>query len=279
MSDQPLSQRNDNRSHRPTSPAFRAFMSEGWAASDFATPSRSAAADFAAERRERLAARFPGERLIVPAGIPRVRSNDTDFRFRPHSAFAHLTGLGTDREPEAVLVLEPVDDGGHEPVLYIRPAAGKDTSEFYADSRYGEFWVGRRPTLSEIATTTGIRTEHVDGLRDALAKDAGPGAVSLRVIRAADEAVTEMVDEIRTQAGLPPSSALPGDDLGPDGALEEAASEARLVKDDYEISEMRLAVAASIRGFERVVRALPRAVGAERGERVVESAFELDARV
>ena len=51
----------------------------------------------------------PGERLVIGAGGLKTRSNDTDFRFRPHSAFAHLTGLGTDREPDAVLVLEPTD--------------------------------------------------------------------------------------------------------------------------------------------------------------------------
>ena len=37
---------------------------------------------------------FPGERLVIPAGTPKVRSNDTDYRFRPHSAFAHVTGMG-----------------------------------------------------------------------------------------------------------------------------------------------------------------------------------------
>ena len=65
---------------------------------------------------------FPGERLVIPAGGLKIRSNDTDYRFRPHSAFAHLTGLGTDREPDAVLVLEPTDDG-HDAALYFSPRA------------------------------------------------------------------------------------------------------------------------------------------------------------
>ncbi|MDR1151319.1 MAG: aminopeptidase P family protein [Bifidobacteriaceae bacterium] len=317
MSDQPLTQRGDNRSQRPTSQAFRAFMATQWAEPDAPLPARSPAADFAAQRRARLAARYPGERLVIPAGTPPRRSNDTDYRFRPHSAFAHLTGLGTDEEPDAVLVLHPLaptDDAAppspapgatpmpptadtvptpatgatsgaisaspsHEAVLYIRPASGKDTSEFYADARYGEFWVGRRPTLAEIATATGIRTEHLDSLRDALAKDVGPGAVTLRVIRTADHAVTDLVGEIRTQAGLPASSA-PGDAaISDDDALDEATSELRLIKDDHEIAQLRLAVDATIRGFERVVEALPRAQDAERGERVVEAAFEADVRV
>ena len=96
---------------------------------------------------KRVSAAFPGERLVVPAGGLKVRSNDTDYVFRPHSAFAHLTGLGGDREPDAVLVLEPhADGGGHEAVLYFRPLADRDTDEFFADARYGEFWVGARPT-------------------------------------------------------------------------------------------------------------------------------------
>jgi Xaa-Pro aminopeptidase len=294
MSDQPIDQRGDNRSHRPTSQAFRAFMSGGWGEPEAPDAARSSAADHAARRRIQLGAGFPGERLVIPAGTYKVRSNDTDYRFRPHSAFAHLTGLGTDQEPDAVLVLEPTHDAAaspeasrdgsaapatHEAVLYIRPAAGKDSSEFYSDARYGEFWVGRRPTLAEITTATGIRTEHLDSLRDALAKDAGPGSVNLRVIRQADEAVTEMVDEVRVEAGLAPSATSPDSGTAPDEALDEATSEARLIKDAHEVSQMRLAVAASIRGFERVVGALPRAVAAVRGERVIEAAFDSGARV
>ena len=53
--------------------------------------------------RARLSALFPGERLVIPAGGLKVRSNDTDYRYRPHSAFAHLTGLGSDpTQPDLV---------------------------------------------------------------------------------------------------------------------------------------------------------------------------------
>jgi Xaa-Pro aminopeptidase len=288
-SDQPIEERNDNRSHRPASKAFREFMSRDWG--EIASPDGAGellpGAGPAAERRRRLGREFPGDRLVLPAGRPSARSNDTDYRFRPHSAFAHLTGLGTDHEPEAVLVLEPVPDteasilagrDTHEAVLYWRPAATRDTPEFYSDSRYGEFWVGRRLSLAEVAAQTGLRTEHLDQLRDALAKDAGQ--VQLRVVKDADVSVTQTVAEVRAQAGTET-----GVDAGPaepgdlDAKLAEAASEARLVKDAYEVGELRRAVAATIKGFERVVRALPEAVAAERGERVVESHFEAGARI
>ncbi|HLT85189.1 MAG TPA: aminopeptidase P N-terminal domain-containing protein, partial [Phototrophicaceae bacterium] len=188
---QPLSERGSNRSQRPSSPAFRKFIASGWEGREDTLPEESPAAPFAAARRERLAALFPGERIVVPAGTLVTRSNDTDYRFRPHSAFAHLTGLGTDQEPDAVLVLHPTDGGeqSHEAVLYFRPRAGKDTEEFYADSRYGELWVGERPSLAEVAAVTGLRTAHIDSLADELAKDAGAGGVQVRVVRGVDAAV------------------------------------------------------------------------------------------
>ena len=78
----------------------------------------------AAAHRSLIRAAYPRQRLIIPAGGLKVRSNDCDYVFRPHTAFAWLTGLGADREPDAVLVLEPVagadgTDGGHAAALYL----------------------------------------------------------------------------------------------------------------------------------------------------------------
>ena len=121
---------------RPTTDEFRAFVASGWAPRGTEVTPRAQVADHAARRRDAVSAAFPGERLVVPAGGLKVRSNDCDYVFRPHSAFAHLTGLGSDREPDAVLVLEPLrstDDAadgsaaGHEAVLYFRPLADRDT--------------------------------------------------------------------------------------------------------------------------------------------------------
>ncbi|MDR2252778.1 MAG: aminopeptidase P N-terminal domain-containing protein [Bifidobacteriaceae bacterium] len=245
MADQPISERNDNRSRRPQSQAFRDFMARDWGpiAPDAGAMERRPSADHAAARRDRLGREFPGDRLVFPAGQLKTRSNDTDYRFRAHSAFAHLTGLGTDLEPDAVLVLEPLPDteralasgeATHEAVLYFRPAATRDTAEFYSDARYGEFWVGRRPSLAEIAAQTGIRAEHRDQLRDALAKDAGQ--VQLRIIKDADQTVAELVEQVRAEAGPPPADPPAGPTEDPDARLAEAASELRLVKDAYEVA-------------------------------------------
>ncbi|WP_029068549.1 aminopeptidase P family protein [Jonesia quinghaiensis] len=274
-----IKDRVNNRSHRPNSEKFKEFMTSGWAPrSDLgAVPGPFAA--YTPARREAVSARFPGERLVIPAGALKVRSNDTDYRFRPHSAFAHLTGFGTDQEPDAVLVLDPQVgfDGasaGHEALLFVRPLADRDSEEFYADARYGEFWVGARPTLDDVTKVTGIRAVHIDTLSDVLAKDLGEGHVSLRIIPEVDAGVESLVEMLREQAGLAGESTA---DL--DAELLEALSEIRLVKDEWEIAELREAVNQSIEGFHEVVRNLPRAVKHQRGERVIETVFGAHARL
>jgi Xaa-Pro aminopeptidase len=145
-------------------------MASNWAPAPQVTPERDAVASHAAKRRRAISDQFKGERLVLPAGPLKVRSNDCDYRFRPHSGFAHLTGLGLDHEPDAVLIFEPVeegkgDDGGsHRATLYFRPLAGRDTEQFYADARSGEFWIGARPTLAEFEARLGIPTAHIDEL-------------------------------------------------------------------------------------------------------------------
>ncbi len=276
--EQPLEERVSNRSQRPTSEAFKAFIADRWGARPDTLPEQAEVAPFAAARREAVSERFPGDRLVLPAGGLKVRSNDSDFRFRPHSAFAHLTGLGTDREPDAVLVLHPrtAEDGspdGHDAVLYFRPRAERDTEEFYADARYGELWVGVRPSLEEVEAELGLATAHIDELGDALRKDVGADGVRVRVVPGADALVEAEVAEARASAGLTDQEYTEIDE-----ALAEALSELRLVKDAWEIEQMRAAVAASAAGFEDIVRALPDAVAHHRGERVVETVFNLSAR-
>ena len=92
----------------PGAKAWDKFMSSGWAPSPLQGISEVEAAPFCAKRREALSKAFPGERLVIPAGSLKVRSNDTDYRFRAHSAYSYLTGISaTDSVPDSVLVLEP----------------------------------------------------------------------------------------------------------------------------------------------------------------------------
>jgi Xaa-Pro aminopeptidase len=138
----------------PFSEAFKKFIVEGWAPYSTELPDQLAAAEPGSAASRTVSDQFAGERLVIPAGGLKVRSNDTDYRFRPHSAFAHLTGLGTDREPDAVLVLEPLTTAMTRRSTSNRRAP-RDSEEFYADSRFGELWVGRRPFLEEMSALCG----------------------------------------------------------------------------------------------------------------------------
>ncbi|WP_052207432.1 aminopeptidase P family protein [Sinomonas humi] len=284
---QPLEERVNNRSQRPSSDAFKSFMASQWAPSDQELPPLAEVAAFAAHRRRAISDRFPGERLVIPAGPPKVRSNDTDYRFRPHSAFAHLTGLGTDHEPDAVLVLEPVeegtgDDGGHHlATLYFRPLAGRDTEQFYANAHTGEFWVGPRPTLAELKARLGLATAHLDELEVALTKGVGApevGGLSIRLVRKVDENLDALIDTARYNTAQDPDALDLSEFDALDDQLKEALSELRLEKDEWEVEQLKAAVAATAAGFEEIIRALPRAVAHHRGERVIETAFFAKAR-
>ena len=271
----------------PFSEAFKAFIAQGWAPYATELPEPLPATASTAARRAALSALFPGERLVIGAGGLEVRSNDTDYRFRPHSAFAHLTGLGTDREPDAVLVLEPTDaqrdgqagdgaggdaGGSHDATLYFKPRAPRDSSEFYADARYGEMWVGKRPSLDEMGALTGLRTAPVEELAEHLRKDAD--TIGVRANRA--DLTADLQAVLAEVAPLEPAGE--GDAASRDAELMTALSELRLVKDAFEADQMREACALTAEGFEAVVADLPQAVAAGRGERWVEGVFGLHAR-
>ena len=136
---------------------FLRTISTGWADHPAAAVAVDPAAVHAARRREALSAAFPGDRLVIPAGEPAVRSNDTDHPFRAHSAFAHMTGWGADSEPGSVLVFEPGPQG-HTVTLYFRERADRSTPEFYSDAAVGEFWIGPRPAATEVSARLAVGT-------------------------------------------------------------------------------------------------------------------------
>jgi Xaa-Pro aminopeptidase len=234
-------------SHDPKRPQkLLDFMLSGWAEKPRETPEEGVAAPYRRARRARLVEAFPGEVVVVPSGGLKVRANDTDFRFRPGSDFAWLAGS---QEPDAVLVI----DAKGEAVLYQAPAWNRETPAFFTD-RNGEFWVGPRPSLDAVAAELGIDTkplEEIEKLRGTTA----------RVIRDYDAKVQELFDSSEEA----------------DKELATWLSEARLVKDEWEVAQLQEAVDITIRGFEDVVRELPKAVATS--ERWAEGVFGLRARV
>lgn len=236
---------NSNRSTTPKSDKFLDFVMSGWGPSDDSLPTARESAPYAAARRARLGAQFIGKRLVIAAGAMKQRSNDTFYQYRAHSAFSHLTGWGSDSEPGAVLVMDPIAADAargsaetHEATLYFRERAGRDSEEFFDNAEIGEFWIGPRPSLAQVAADLGLRTAKLE--------DFTPGEADLTLQHA---------------------------------ELARAASELRLVKDAYELVEMQAAVDATARGFDEVLASLDRAVIERRGERVVEGVFNLRARL
>ncbi|UPL11645.1 aminopeptidase P family protein [Microbacterium sufflavum] len=232
----PVENSSTNRK-QPFPQGFLDTISTGWAERPETVPAPRAQAPFAAKRRAAVSAAFPGQRLVIPAGSLKQRSNDTDYVFRAHSAFAHLTGWASDAEPDSVLVFEPTD-GGHDVTLYFRERADRTTTEFYADATIGEFWIGPRPSLAGVAADLQIATAHLHEFR--------PSEGEL------------VLDE--------------------DETLTRVVSELRLIKDEFEIAEMRRAVEITANGFDDIIRELPAAIAHARGERVVEGVFHRRAR-
>ena len=242
----------------PVSDALIAFMKTGWADSEQKDVQAHDVATYTAPRRAALSKAFPGYRIVMPAGGFKVRANDTDYKFRAHSTFAWYTGItAADVVPESVLVLEPTSTG-HDAHLYIHPRSPKDTEEFFRDRRHGEFWVGRRRTTGEMHARYGIEVRHVRDLYEQL-KD-GTKTLAVRDEDPLVDAVLPAADEREIE-------------------FITFANEARLIKDAWEIEEMRRACDATMRGFDDMVRAFPAAVKEPNGERVIESAFYGRARL
>jgi Xaa-Pro aminopeptidase len=235
---------------------FGDFMKTDWAPTPLEGITQDEVIVYCVNRRAKLSAAFSGLRVVLPSGGLKQRSNDTDYNYRPHSAFAYYTGVqGVEANPNAVFVLEPSGEG-HTPILFINPRSTRDTDAFFRDAKNGELWVGRRFTTDEAAQRYGIEVRPVTELETFL-----KGGVA-----AALHGYDEVVDAaVKTH----PRAA----------ELVNFVSVARLIKDDYEIREMQKAVDVTHRAFSDVIRILPTAAQTPRGERVVEAAFFGRARI
>ena len=232
------------RTRTPQNRKFLDYMGSNWASKKEALPKKAAVAKYAAKRRDAVAKAFKGKVLVFEAGAAKTRSNDTEYIYRAHSAFAHLTGWGSATVPDSVLVIDARGKTAKS-VVFFRETAGHNSDEFFANAAIGEFWVGKRPSLNQVAALLDIETQSLTSFKSFL-------------------------------------KALPKEkihNLNKDEKLAQFVSELRLIKDEYEIAEMRKAVAASVKGFESAARSLKQAVGHPRGERIVETAFYAQARI
>lgn len=198
-------------------------------------------------RRETLGALFPESALVIPSGNKRLRSNDTEYPFRPGSDFSYLTG---GIEPDAVLVMVPQAGGVHSTHLFVYPRQGRDTDAFFTDKYRGELWVG--PTLG----IEGSRGRY--GVDEALPRSLL--ADFLTPHRGRVKAVVGLDSEVDALA------------VDADGsrALAQALHEMRLIKDEVEVREIRRAVNATKDAYSALLAGLAPGVG----ERELEARFE-----
>ena len=228
------------------------FMSSGWL--DRPMPAGvHPEVDRFRQRRESLGRSYPGPYLVVPAGRERVRANDTAFRFRPSSDFAYLTGGG---EPGAVLILEP-DGAAHRSLLFV-PAHNRGRAEFFTDRVYGELWVGRHRGVEESRAFYGVEEGRPLQALATYLDELSSAKYPLRLLRSHDDDIDRLFE--KTDA---------------DDELAEHLSESRLVKDDYELAELRKACAITKLAFGDAIRAMRIA----KSEREIEAAFWSRARV
>jgi Xaa-Pro aminopeptidase len=246
----------------PNPQALAEFMASGWAPSPLEGIAPHEVCDFTAARRRELSKKYPGYRLVIPSGGLKVRSNDTDFPFRPHAAFAYFTGIvAEDALPDSILVLEPNNNStglAHDAYLFVHPRQSRETDQFYRNSRHGEFWIGRRMTVEETEIKYGIATKPLSEFASFVKEDRE--AIILR----GEDADCDALFEVRKKK---------------EEEIAIALSEMRLIKDSYEIQQLQHAIDATIRGFADMVRALPAATSRTRGERVLEAAFFGRARL
>ncbi len=220
-------------------------------------PARRDGAAPAARRRAMLSAALAGRVIVVPAGPPRRRSNDTDYPFRANSSFTWLTG---ETVADAVLVMFPsASSGGHASTLYVREYAQPGEVAYFTSRTHGAVWVGNVPSLADTADTLGMQVRPLGELSAVLDGQRGADAMVLRGVDAE-------IDAVLTGAG---------------GQLEQVLEEMRLVKDDWELARLRHACEATARGFGDVARELPQVIGRDdvRGERWLEGTFWRRARL
>jgi Xaa-Pro aminopeptidase len=234
-------------------------MRQGWSAdAEPAGLPPAPPAELTARRRAALSARWPGIRLIIPAGQPRLRAGDSHYPFRPDSNYVWLTG---DQTPGGVLVLEPAG-AEHEATLYVRPPSGRDDDSFWLDGGHGELWVGPRPELPGLSQRLGVTCLPLADL-DKFLNGPQPLHKPL-VLRGSDPQIDAAIAVAEAEN---------------EQWLRASLSELRLVKDEWEIAQLRAAVDISVAGFADAARVLREAAaGAPAGEREVEAAFGYRAR-
>lgn len=230
--------------------SFIHYMGQGWSEPDRTPQVIPGAPQAAARHRTQLEEVSRGTTMLIGSGRAPVRSNDTNYDFRPDSNFYWLTGCALE---DAVLVLRP-GGASHDAVLYAPTPAYPGERDFFADAARGELWVGAAPSLADWSEALGIAVRPLTKLQEDLAGVRGA-----------------------LQVGQLPAGVNVESDRLRSVDLERQLSELRMVKDPWEIEQLREAVTHTIGGFRAVIREIPAAV-AGLGERWLQGTFDRHAR-
>lgn len=231
-------------------PAFTSMIAQGWQQRAIEPDVPSGAGAAAASHRDRLSNAHPGQALLFAAGNAPTRNDDAQYAFRADSSFVWLTSCQAEG---AVLVMSP-RPGGHDAVLYIPEPFRPGDVGFFSDAAHGELWTGPSAGIEEWASALDMMVEPLGALerRHAELRGALAARSALDLARTLDAEVSS--------------------------DLERSLSRLRMVKDDWEIAQLRGAVDATVGGFEAVVREVPRAISEGLGERWLQGTFDRHAR-
>ncbi|MFC6707646.1 aminopeptidase P family protein [Flexivirga alba] len=228
---------------------FLADIRQGWRTEKRDPAVVSGAAAAAAAHRERLAAALPGRVIVVGAGRSPVRNDDCNYEFRAHSDFLWLIGAPI----ESAVVVIRTTGGRPDATLYLPPPAKPGSAGFFSDIIHGELWTGPVPGIADWADALGLDVRPLDDVAGLLESE--PSVL-----------VGGFVDE-----GLGVIRPVGDTTLG------ETLSRLRMIKDEWEIAQLRSAVDITIDGFRAVGAELPTAVRGG-GERWLQGTFNRHAR-
>ena len=248
--------------NRAALPGNSSFMLADWGDAAAVLAPDNPVVAYTVERRSRLAQAFPAELLVIPCGEDRIRSNDNDYVFRPGTDHVWLTG---NTGASSVLLVDTTG-GVDGSVLYLHAPSGRSNDEFWQNDAQGDLWVGPRPSLQETQDALGIECRPLSELHDDFLR-AAARAKTIRVLPTLDRRIDAMVHSVC------------GPDFAPHQALKTTLDQLRLIKNDWELGQLQLAVDGTVLGFEDCVREWGRARDSEHGERYIEGTFYRRARL
>ncbi|MDN5767218.1 MAG: Xaa-Pro aminopeptidase [Humibacillus sp.] len=231
-------------------PGFTAEIAHGWGSRSLRPTLPLGAAAAASDHRRRLIERLAGQNVVVCAGEAPRRNGDAAYGFRADSDFVWLTSC----QVEGAMLVLRASGSAHDATLFLPAPARPGEADFFGNVMHGELWVGASPGLSEWADALTVEVRDVAELASTL--DGCRGAMTTPTT---------------------PHALVAAHALEVDHRLLSELSDLRMVKDDWEIAQLRMAVDHTVTGFAAVMAEVPAAVESL-GERWLQGTFDRHAR-